>query len=438
MHRKIITRILIAVTLFGILTLGLVAPALAFDGRGHKGNVTISTSEVVNDDLYVTAETVVIDGTVKGDVVAFAKTITINGIVEGDLIAAGQDIIINGTVKDDIRMAGAALLIGEKASIGSDVIAAGASLETRAGSTIGQDVVFAGAQGLLAGDIARNLKSATGSLELRGKIGGDASIDVGTEETDIDIPNSSVSVPKLKAGLTFGPSAKIEGKLDYTSSKQMSIPEGAVGGKVTHSEPKPDEHDDDVVTPKTPAEFLLNSALEVVRTIASLILVGLLLVWLFPAFLKTATERVKAAPLPSLGWGIVYIAAFFFAMLIVTIATIIGAIGFGVLTLDGLGSAFVFTGLVLIATLIVGFCLTIGFVAQVIVSILGGQLILGRINPELAEHKYWPLLVGVVIYAIFAAIPILGSLVWWLVVLLGLGALWYLGQGMLARKPVVI
>lgn len=436
MHRKIITRILVAATLFGILTLGFVAPALAFDGRGHENTLTIPASEVVNDDLYATAETITIDGTVKGDVIAFAKTITINGTVEGDLIAAGQDIIVNGTIKDDIRIAGAALLLGEKASIGGDVIAAGASLETRSGGTIGQDMVLAGGQGLLAGDIGRNLNSATGSLEIRGKIGGNASVDVGTEETNIAIPNSGVTIPNLRPGLTLGSSAKIDGTLDYTSSQKMYIPEGAVGGKVTHSEPKVDE--DEIVKPPTPTEFVLNIVLEVVRTIASLILVGLLLLWLFPAFIKTATERVKAAPLASAGWGIVYIAAFFFAMLIVTIATIIGAIALGALTLGGLGGAIVSTGLVLIAVLVVGFCLTIGFVAQVIVSILGGQLLLGRINPELAEHKYWPLIVGVVIYAVLVAIPIFGWLVGCLVVLLGLGALWYLGQGMVARKPAVI
>lgn len=436
MHRKIFTRVLLAATLVGILAFGFVAPALALDGR-ESDNVVISASEVVNDDLYIAAETLVIDGTVKGDVVVFARTITINGTIEGDLIAAGQDIIINGTVKDDIRMAGAALLIGEKASIGSDVIAAGASLETRSGSTVGQDVVLAGGQGLLAGDIARNLKSASGSLEIRGKIGGDASIDVGTEETSITIPNSSVTIPNLKPGLTLGSNAKIDGKLDYTSSQKMNIPAGIVGGKVSYSEPKVDE-EDIVKQPPTLTETLFNGALEIIRTIASLILFGLLLLWLFPSVIKISTERIKAAPLPSLGWGIVYIAAFFFALLIITIATIIGTIAFGALTLGNLGGAIVFTGLVLTAAIAVGFCLTIGFVAQVIVSILSGQLILSRLNPTLAEHKYWPLILGVVIYALLTAIPFLGSLVWWLVVLLGLGALWYFGQGLVAKKPAVI
>ena len=437
MLKKPITRILIVAFLVGILTLRVATPALAFDWRDGK-TVTIPASEVVNDDLYVGAENaVIIDGTIKGDLIVASKTIVINGTVEGDLIAAAQDITINGTIKDDVRMAGAALLIGEKASIGSDVIAAGASLEMRKGSSIGEDLIFAGGQALLAGDIGRNLKSTTGSLELRGNIGGDAAVDVGSSETDITIPESSITTPHLSAGMTIAPSTKISGKLDYTSSKEMTIPAGTVVGKVTHSEPKVSRN----VTPKaapTMVEIVLKGVLDVLRNIASLILVGLLLLWLFPSFIKTTTERVKTAPLPSLGWGIIYIAAFFFSLLIIVITMIVGGIVFGILSLGGLSGTIIFVGLLLLFAIILGFCISVGFVAQIIVSILGGQLILSKVNPQLAENKYLPLIIGVLIYAILAAIPGLGVLIGIVTVLIGLGAVWYFGQGLFTKRPVAI
>lgn len=434
MLRKSITRILIAVTLVAILTLRIASPAMAFDGRGGK-NITIPASETVNDDVYIVAENaVVIDGIIKGDLIVAAKTITINGTIEGDLIAAGQDIIINGTVKDDVRMAGAVLLVGEKASIGSDLIAAGASLETRKGSTIGEDTVFAGGQALLVGDIARNLNSATGSLELRGKIGGNVSADVGSGETHITIPDSTITTPNTKAGFTIDPAAKIGGTLVYTTASTISIPEGTVAGKVTHLAPKVREHTSAPIHVPTLTEILLNGALDIVRTIASLILFGLLLIWLFPSFIKTTTERVKTAPLPSVGWGIVHIAAFFFSLLLIGTVMVVGGIAFGILTLGGLTSTIIFLSLLLMFAIILGFCLSVGFVAQIIVSILSGQLILSRINPELAEHKYWPLIIGVVIYAILAAIPVFGQLIGICVVLLGLGALWYFGQGIFTKR----
>lgn len=440
MLSKSLIRISISATLLILLILSFATPALAFDGRGGD-TVTVGADEVVNDDLYVAGETIIIDGTVKGDVVAFAQTIIINGTVEGDLIAAGKEVIINGTVQDDARIAGAVLFVGENAKVGSDIIGAGASLEAKKGSTIGQDVIFAGGQALFAGDITRNVNVSTGGMELRGTIGGDVVADVGDADEDYGggmgafMQETSVGVPNVKSGLTIGPDAKIGGTLEYTSAKQLTIPAGVVAGKVTYLEPKVDEKD----APKTPtmAERVRDGALDIARTVITLILFGLLLIWLFPAFIRTTTQRIKTAPLPSLGWGVLHIAAFFFALLVLLVAMLVGGIVFEIVTLEGISGAIVSVSFLTICALIIGFMLAVWFVAQIIVSILTGQLILARIKPELAENKYWPLIIGVVIYALLVAIPIFGSLVWWIVVLLGLGALWHFGQEMLVKKPVV-
>jgi len=438
MFYKSLTRVLVSAALLAILALSLASPALASEGRGGD-TVTIPASEVVNDDLYVTAQTVVVDGTIKGDLIVFAKTITINGTIEGDLIGAGQDVIVNGTVMDDVRIAGAALSIGENAKIGSDLIGAGASLETHKGSSIGQDVVFAGGQVLFSGDIVRNVNVATGGLELRGTIGGNLKADVGNPDESNGaspgsyISNSSVSIPNVKIGLTIAPAAKIGGNLEYTSDKQLSIPAGVAAGKVTYTAPKVDEN---APKPLTPAQEALNSGLNAIRMMITLLLFGLLLGWLFPTFIKASIEYIKTAPIPSLGGGILSIAVFCLSLLVLVIAMMIGAILFGVLTLGSISGAIVLIGLLAIFALIVGFVLVISFVAQIIVSTLGGQLILARIKPELAEHKYWPLVIGVIIFAILAALPFVGWLINLIVVLFGLGAFWYLGRGMLEKKPV--
>ncbi len=68
---------------------------------------------------------------------------------------------------------------------------------------------------------------------------------------------------------------------------------------------------------------------------------------------------------------------------------------------------------------------------------LGGKLILSRIKPEWAEHKIWPLILGVVIFAILVAIPIFGGLVNAIVILLGLGALWLYGRDLLKNGRTV-
>ena len=77
--------------------IALAPQASAADFRSGD-RVVVAAGEVVDDDMYVTANELVIDGTVTGDVYAFATSITINGTVDHDLNAGAQTIEINGTV----------------------------------------------------------------------------------------------------------------------------------------------------------------------------------------------------------------------------------------------------------------------------------------------------------------------------------------------------
>ena len=440
MPHKFLARLLAGTTLLAVLVLSTATPALAFDGRGGQ-TVTIAAGEVVNDDLYITAGTVVINGTVKGDVVALASTVTINGTVEGSLMAAGQDVIINGTVLGDARIAGAALFLGANAKIGGDIVGAGASLETRPGSAVARDTVFAGGQALLAGAIARNVKIATGGLEISGTVAGNVEAYVGSPDQGTGrspssyMENTGVAVPSVSTGLSLDPTAKIGGDLNYTSSKQFQFPAGTVTGKTTHTIPQPSR-----VPPQPPtlAQRAISAGLDFVRLAVTLMLFGLLLGWLFPTRLKAAAERIKTAPLPSLGSGVLSIAAWCFSVLALFIAVILGAILFGILSLGNISTTIVVVGLLAIFALIVSFWLVVLVVSQVIVGTLAGQWILGLFNTELAANKYWPMILGVVMYALLASIPVLGFLVWLVVMLLGLGALWFFGRQLFEKKPVAV
>lgn len=437
MLSKSFTRIVAGAVLLATLALSVVTPALAFDGRSGD-DVKVAAGEVINDDLYVTGQTLVMDGTVKGDVVVFAKTITINGTVEGDVIGAGQDIIINGTVGGAVRIAGAALYLGEKAKIGTDLIGASASLEARKGSTIGRDLVFAGGQALLSGNVARNVNATASGLQLAGLVGGNLTADVGNPDqghntgTHAYLPNSTVSIPVVKTGLNIDPAAKIGGSLEYTSSKPFDIAAGVVTGKVTRLEPKADET---LPKPPTLTEQILDGTLNAIRLIITLLLFGLLLGWLFPGFMSSTTGHLQVAPLLALGEGVLSIAAFCFALFALIVVIIIGAIVFGVLTLGQVTGTIIVLGLLAIFALILGFVLAVSFIAQIVVSILSGRMILARIRPDLAASRYWPLALGVVIFGILSAIPILGVFVNLIAVLFGLGAIWHIGRLRLMNQP---
>jgi cytoskeletal protein CcmA (bactofilin family) len=443
------TRKLVSVfTLLALMVLTFATPAHAFEGRdGDK--VIVGADEVIEDDLYVGANEFILDGTVKGDLVVGGSIITINGTVEGDLWAAGQAIIINGVVTDDARIAGAGLQLGDSAQIGGDLLAAGASLETQAGSTVGNDLLVGAGQALLAGNVDHDVLAGAGALELRGNFGGDvkAYVDQTEETTSGPSPNVymqqniPLTLPSVAPGLTIDEDAKIAGDLEYSSTYDLTFPGGSVGGQVTRVEPEITEGE--VYVPPTPLQKAGKWALDLLRTTLTLVLFGLLLGWLTPMFLKATSGNIQSQTWPSLGWGAIAWAAFFFALLLIVIVMIAGGIIFGFLTLGGITGAIIWLGILSIFALTVAFVLATAYVSKIVVGTALGKWILSKTSPALAEHKFWPMILGVVIIAVvvglfrFPLLP-LGFFGWLLnfaVVLFGLGALWLWGRERFSKQP---
>ena len=147
-------------------------------------------------------------------------------------------------------------------------------------------------------------------------------------------------------------SAKVAGDLEYSSTYDLTFPGSSVGGEVTRVEP---EFDENTYVPPTPAEKTVKWALDLLRTIVTLVLFGLLLGWLAPAFLNATSGKIKTQTWPSLGWGAIAWAAFFFALLLIVIVMIAGGIIFGVLTLGGLSGTIIWLGILSMFALTVAF-----------------------------------------------------------------------------------
>lgn len=433
-------------TLFILLTITIVSPAYAFDGR-NGDKVVIQAGDVVNDDLYVGANEFVLDGTVNGDVVAFAQTVTVNGTVNGDLMTAAQTVVVNGTVTGDIRMAGSVLFVGENARVGGDILGAGYSLEVRKGTTVGRDVIYAGGQILLGADVTRNVTAATGALEIDGNVGGNVKAEVGEAGQTRNGPpptmfmsQSTVPIPEVKQGLTIDPSVKIAGNLTYTQNNDLSFPSGVVGGKITRTQPAPDRN---VPTPQETAGMKVGVwGFNLGRSLVTLLLLGFLLLWLVPAATNGLSEKLHSKPLDSLWWGLITFAGFFFLLLLIIFVTVLGAILFGILTLGSLSTAIVFMGILAFFATILAFVLATSFMAKIVFGVALGNWILVRTNSPLARHKYWPMVIGIAITVVVIALltfPLLpgflGGLLNFAIILFGLGAIWLWGRDRLSRKP---
>jgi hypothetical protein len=195
----------------------------------------------------------------------------------------------------------------------------------------------------------------------------------------------------------------------------------------------PETPEEEVVREPTTGEIVGEWALNLLRSMVTLILIGLLLAWLFPMFVRALSSKLTAQPLPSLGWGALAWAAFVFSLLVIVAVMILGGVFFGFLTLGNLGGAIVWLGLLSLFAVCVGFVLVTSYLTKVVVGESLGRWILGRTSPALADHRYWPMVLGVAVVVLvvgvlnFPFVPLLGFLGFWVnlaVVLFGLGALW--------------
>ncbi len=424
------------ISLILITSLTISSTALALNFAGDEEAVVIKEGEVIEDDLYAAAASFTLNGTVKGDLIVFAQAININGNIEGDLTAVGQIININGSVADDVRIAGQVLTVGEEASFGDDLLAGGLSIETRKGTTVGGDFVFGGAQALIMGGVAQNMIVGVGGLKLGGKIGGDVKAMIGEAAKEgAPFISSNPPVPPVPLGLTLEEGASVAGNFEYTSAEEFEIPGGIVAGEIIHKMPAKKVDIDKEVTPT--AKLFGRFAPQLKRFV-SLLIVGLLLAWLFFDRTKRAAAIIFAKPLPSFGFGILFIAAFFVWLIAVLIAMIIAASLFGPVGLGGLAAASVFTGLFAISLSIFFFVLLVVYVVKIFVCLMVGRFMLLKMSPQAAEGRIWPILLGIVVYIAVTAMPIVGGLINTILIITGLGAVWLLVSGLVEKRKSAV
>ncbi len=400
------------------------APVWAADTR--VGDVvTIAAGTTIDDNLLATGNTITIDGTVHGDLVAAGAQVTINGTVDGNVFVAAQYLVINGTVGDDVAAATQALQLGPKAVVTRNILNFGYSFEGAPGSLVKGDFIFYGGQALVLGNIGKSVKGGMNGLELRGNVGGNVEVQVGDSANTADvgrISTGAISMPNVAPGLHIGEGAAIGGRLIYEAARQGDISPGAkVTGPVTWTQITADKSNNSGLLGAGAGEF---SILAEVQRFATLLLVGLLLIWIFPKWMNRLGDAVKATPGATLGRGAILFLLFLLILILVPVATIVLALIFGLLTLGDLAWVSVVVGTLSEIGIIVAFVLFVTYIAQAVIALVLGKWLLSRFQPRLSEGNLLPLVLGLVIVVVVTAIPVVGGLLGLLITLLGLGALW--------------
>lgn len=378
-----------------ILVTGGTALAAEFAGGDEY---RLPAGERIDDDLYVSAGEIYIEGEVTGDLYAAGGYIEVSGVVGGDIVAAGGGLVVSGQVGDDVRLAGGGIDI--RGTIGDDLIVAGGggqgvafpmqmgSRTVRQGvridssANVGGDGMIVGGEALLDGRVAGDLFVGAGVFELRGEVLGDAEI--------------RTSQMQISEG------GRIGGTLTYTSDQEGDVPAGAADS-VRYEAPQREEEGTSIIA------TLIGWMLRTLAVLVGISLLGWLLLRFAPGLLERPVEAIEAGALESILWGLGAAALLIF----IPLASVI--IVAAVWTFWGIFPGLV-TFLFLFATLAL-----IWFFSPLVTGLWLGRQIGEQIN--LGGGALVSLLVGALLIVLLGRVPILGWLVYLLSFLLALGGM---------------
>jgi hypothetical protein len=458
---------LLALSMIVLLVLGIVGSVSA--AEFPKGEI-IPSGETIEDDVFITGTNVVIDGNVNGMLFASGSTVTLNGkvvgdvllagekivvsdtaIIDGNLFIAGADLTLNGQVTGSVFGGSTAMQLGATAKIGRNMFYGGYSLSTTAGSLVSKDLFVGGYQALLSGAVTRDLTFGGAAVELNSTVGRNATLDVGKVDTSAQATSfmsfnpyiSRYVATTVQPGIRVSSSAKIGGKLTYTSSiDETSQLTSVTSGTVVYQTPVPQQN----AKPRTgnmgnvknfdnrsiPGIIMGAAALSIARNFLRLFALGVLALWLLAKPFKKLADAVYAEPLKSIGWGFVLIAVGFLAALIVPLVFILVGILLGFLSL---GSLIFFWFVILGVALMLAFILfffAIFTLSKVIAAYLFGKWLMRGLFKQESEKPWLSLLFGVFLFVLIQAIPIIGWLASLTATLIGAGAFWLV---YLTKKP---
>lgn len=345
------------ISLFFVPTLALAADFQA----PQSGNASVGSGQTVNNAYYA-GNSVNIDGVVLEDLVAAGNTVTVTGAVNDNANIAASDITLNGKIGKSARLMGLEIKINN--NIGADLFAAGSHITLNQNATVANDLVAGGAIIILDGNIGGNAYLAGSQITINGKINGNVIIKGNTRKVII------------------GDKAVILGNLNYQAQDAATIsPTAKISGTTTFTKM--------AKTNDIAAKFkVATSVFSIIMAIASYLLL-LVLIYLFPKLSRKLIEGSVSKPWENLGIGFLYLVAVPIAAIILLITIIgfpIGILAFGL------------------------FGLTIAL-AGAYGRILVGSLIFKWLGRDKTLRIDWlTALVGLIVTAIIAIIPVIGWL----------------------------
>ena len=358
--------------LFSFLVFALVAcDGCQSQKEKRTRRVILSANEVHEGWYFAAGDEVIIEGTVNGDAYVAGGVVEVNGTINGDLLVGGGQVIIAGTVTDHVRAVGGTVRLSGK--VGKDVsVAAGTVTFLRTSAVEG------------------NILAGCGTLEATGTVGKQARI--GCNDADL---GGSIRGDVNFAGeyLTVRQGATIGGNViaRMRDKERVQIADGTVHGHVDVSLAE--------MQPRILGYSPLHFWFKIIWAVG-LLLMGLLLVFLFPRFIKGIGSMITQHPGESLLWGFLglIVIPILFVLLL---ATVIG---------------------IPIALLLLTLFLWIIYLSQLSLGVVLGNHLFAMEEQE-GWNLFWKLAVGVIIIQALTFIPYVRFFVNLAGIIFGLGAI---------------
>jgi hypothetical protein len=165
------------------------------------------------------------------------------------------------------------------------------------------------------------------------------------------------------------------------------------------------------------------------QTIAPMLLVGFLVVWLFPRFLQVSTENLRSRPGNSFVSGVMIFFVCLGAALLALILILGLGLFFSTVKLTAVAWTIWMAGFSGLSVALAIFYFSTIYLSKVIVAYLVGMVLLGRIPTAIWGRRLWMLLLGEVIVLALLSIPILDGVLSIVMTMFGLGTIYlYLRQ----------
>lgn len=349
--------------------LGPTSPAYAAEFRyEEEGTVKVDSSETIDDTVFLGGKTAIVAGTVDGDVFAAAERVEVTGTVRGNLFSAGETVTIAGQVDGNLHAAGKNIDVDAK--VGGTGFMAGQNVTLNEAAELARGGFFAGESVQSKGQVGRDLYLAGEELEVSGSV--------------------TRSVHAYGKRFSVTSTGSVEGDVHVTvpAEDAVEIDDGATvkGDTVVEIE---EEHE-------RRAFMYPGFYFGVLGKTLALLLIGVLLVMLFPSLRPSAPESSREV-LRDMGIGFVVLLAVPVAMFLIAITLI----GIPVSILVGVAYALLFY----LSTLVVAY-----FIAK-------------RFAPE--DDRRLLLWTGLILLVIFfvVEIPFIGGGLNFLVHIFGVGCL---------------